>query len=95
MDYNETHIPRNLNAPPMFFIFESDIAVGYIAIILVFSVMNMFIVGFFFAEMFRRGYSRIKNEGGRGLIMRMLFWFTPVQLSDNEVGSEYREFYGS
>lgn len=94
MDYRDTHIPRNLNAAPMFLIFEGDIAFGYIICILLFSVMNMFLMGFLAAEIFRRVYSRIKSDGGRGLIIRLLYWFTPINLSDGTLGSEYREFYG-
>ena len=93
--YSDTHIPRNLNAAPMFLIFEGDIAFGYIVIVLLFSVMNMFVVGVMAGEIFRRVYSKIKAEGGRGLIVRLLYWFTPLQLSDGTIGSEYREFYGS
>ena len=93
MDVKQTHIPRTLNAPPMFFIWESDTAMIYIIFIILGAVMNMFLLGLFMAEISRRMYLKVKAEGGRGLIVRLLYWYTPINLSAG-INSEYREFYG-
>lgn len=96
MQVNESHVhvPRNLNAPPMFFIWEADIAMLWLTCIILGATMGMAPLGIMMAEISRRIYSKLKNEGGRGLMMRLLYWYTPLNLSQMGLNSEYREFYG-
>lgn len=93
MNRHDYHVPRTLNAPPMLFIFEADSAMVWGVWILLGAIMGMPLMGLMMAEVFRRLYGKLKNEGGRGLIMRLLYWYTPLNLG-NGINSEIREFTG-
>lgn len=88
-------IPRNLDAPPLLFIWEADIAMFYFIWILLGLAFDMFVLGLIFAVIFGRGYARLKEEGGKGLIVKLLYWYTPSDLwVSKSLPSHYREFIG-
>ena len=93
MSNPDYHVPRHLNAPPLLFIFEADSVMIWGTWMLLGLIMSMPLLGFMMAELSRRIYMKLKEEGGRGLIMRLLYWYTPVNLSEG-INSEYREFIG-
>lgn len=97
MDDNEQdyHIPTKLDAPPLFFLWEADSAVLVIAWVIIGALMNMPILGVVFAVVMGRGYAYLKEEGGRGLITKLLYWYTPsdVWLSKH-ASSNVREYIG-
>jgi conjugal transfer pilus assembly protein TraL len=88
-------IPRKLDASPLFFIWEADIAMVYVVWILLGGVLNMILLGIFFALVFGRGYARLKEEGGKGLIIKLLYWYTPSEMwIAKSLPSHLREFVG-
>lgn len=88
-------IPRTLDAPSLFFIWEADIAFVYIIWFIMGGVLNMYLLGITFALVFGRGYVRLKEEGGKGLILKLLYWFTPSDLwISKSLPSHFREFIG-
>ncbi len=88
-------IPRTLDAPPLFFIWEADNAMLFIFWVIMGAVINMFWLGLFFAVLFSRGYARLKEEGGKGLIMKILYWYTPSDIwLSRRMPSHIREYFG-
>ena len=95
MDQREFLIPRYLDAPPMALFIEADtaaVAFGFV------------FIGFFFKQLLictvagivlARLYARSKADGGRGTIMRFLYWYTPSRLLvKSRVQSFERYFLG-
>ncbi len=95
MDQREYLIPRYLDAPPMALFIEADtaaVAFGFI------------FIGFFFKQLLvctvagivlARLYARSKAGGGRGTIMRFLYWYTPSWLFvKSRIQSHDRFFLG-
>ena len=88
-------IPRNLDAPPLFFIWEIDTALIYVVILILSLAMDMLFVGIVLAIAAGRGYAKLKEEGGSGLILKMLYWFTPSGwMTKNYLPSHIREYIG-
>ena len=88
-------IPRHLDAPSLFFIWDADNAVIVIAFIFIGALLNMLSVGVVLAIIFGRGYARLKEEGGRGLLMKILYWYTPSDWwLTKRYPSHRREFIG-
>ena len=88
-------IPRNLDAPPLFFMWEVDIAAIWIIWLVIGGVMNMLILGAACAIIFGRIYGRIKEEGGKGLIAKLMYWYTPSELwLSKQYPSHVREYIG-
>ena len=80
MDEENFYIPRTLDDPKLFLVWELDCAM--IAMIAFFVSLA---AGFFFAVAVSyfatSGYVRLKQEGGRGLIQKMYYWFFPCELT--------------
>ena len=88
-------IPRNLDAPPLFFLWEADSAMLVIFFLIIGGLLNMFFLGVVLAIVFGRGYAHLKEEGGRGLIMKILFWYTVSELwLSKRFPSHIREYIG-
>lgn len=95
MDDNDYWIPRNLDAPALFFMWEADSAMLFIGCLVLAGVMNMFLVGIVIAVIVNKAYGHLKEEGGRGLLMRMLYWYTPSELwLSKRLPSHVREYVG-
>lgn len=94
-DNSDYWIPRQLDAPPLFFMWEADVAMIYVFWIFMGAILNMFLLGLVMAIIFGRGYARLKEEGGRGLIMKLLYWYTPSDLWLSKKHPSYiREYIG-
>lgn len=95
MDQREFLIPRYLDAPPMALFVEADtaaVAFGFVFIGFFFKqLLICIVVGIVLARL----YARSKAGGGRGTIMRFLYWYTPSRLFvKSRVASYERYFLG-
>lgn len=75
-------IPRRLDDPVQFFFWDADVAVVVIVFLVLGSLLNhlLAVVGAaIIGVVAARSLSRIKAEGGRGVIARFLFWYTPSE----------------
>jgi conjugal transfer pilus assembly protein TraL len=95
MNHDDYWIPRNLDAPPLFFLWEADTALLFVAAVLLGALFGSFLFGVVLAVLAVRGYRRLKEEGGRGLIVRLLYWYTPSESwVSHHLPSHVREYYG-
>lgn len=93
MDQREYLIPRYLDAPPMALFIEADtaaVAFGFI------------FIGFFFKQLLlctiagvvlARLYTRSKAGGGRGTIVRFLYWYAPSRLLVKSRSESHERFF--
>lgn len=95
MNEDDFWIPRNLDAPPLLWMWEADSAVLVVVCVMLGGLLNMLLVGILLAVLLGRGYQHLKAEGGRGLIMKTMFWYTPsVYWLSNRIPSHIREYIG-
>lgn len=95
MDQDDFWIPRNLDAAALFFLWESDSAMIVIVCLILGGVLNMFLLGVLLAFVIGKGYAYLKEEGGRGLFIKILYWFTPSEfVTGSRLPSHKREFIG-
>jgi conjugal transfer pilus assembly protein TraL len=72
-------IPRTLDDPPLFFLWNFDEA----AVVILWGMLcgllsgKLFIPGIVIGVLCARQFARVKTEGGRGLLVRALYWYTP------------------
>ena len=89
-------IPRTLDAPPLMLMFEADVAVIFLFIVFLFMTMEAFLMGVFLAVVAARSYSKLKEEGGKGLLIKILYWYTPADYWFSEQRpSHIREYIGA
>lgn len=95
MDQQDYWIPRNLDAPALLFMWEVDTAMIVIFWLLIGGLLNMLPLGIMLAIAFGRGYSYLKEEGGRGLLVKVLYWYTPSDMwLSRRIPSHIREYIG-
>lgn len=87
-------IPRTLDDPPLMFKWEMDNAIIVIVFFMLGAIMQMMIAGIFLAVVLGRGYARLKEEGGRGLITKIAYWYLPSSWISQRHPSHIREYYG-
>jgi len=87
-------IPRNLDAPPLLFMWEADSAGVYLLFFFLGALMQMFVFGVICAIVVGRAYARLKDEGGKGLLMKMVYWYTPSSWLTTRHPSHIREWIG-
>lgn len=89
-------IPRTLDAPALFFIWEADLAVIFIVWSILGAIMGGLglIFGVLIGSICARGYAKLKEEGGKGLILKILFWFVPSGWASKDNPSHIREHVG-
>lgn len=90
-------IPRTLNDPPLMFLWELDTACIFIVWCILGAILggSGLIFGMVVGMFCTRGYSRLKEEGGRGLIVKMMYWFTSASIFfSKENPSHIREHIG-
>jgi type IV conjugative transfer system protein TraL len=90
-------IPRTLDAPPLFFIVEADSAMIFLTWLILGAVMGGLglVFGIFIGWACTRAYVRLKEEGGKGLILKILYWFMPSQWASKLNPSHIREHIGN
>jgi conjugal transfer pilus assembly protein TraL len=99
---DESHIiPKHLDDPPMYFLWDADEAAAFVVPMVVSlafspSLLNLLLgggVGFFSM----RFLGRIKSAGGKQLIKHAIYWFVPTKAWFNfkrTPSSDVREFIG-
>ncbi len=95
MDQEHYLIPRRLDDPPQFFLWDADEAVLVIFFVLLGALLGQIIVGAIIGLLLARTFTRVKAEGGRGIIPRFLYWYTPSQWwFRSRCPSHVREYLG-
>ncbi len=95
MDIDDYWIPRELDSPALFFIWDFDVAAIVILIVVLAIVLDMFVFGLAFAYIVKRIYVQIKNEGGDGFLSKVIYWYFPLYLYDcPRLPSSIREYIG-
>lgn len=95
MDLDNYRIPRHLDAPPMFLMWEAD-TVGMfmigLAAAFIFEHLLPLLLGLALANM----YARLKQDGGRGVLVHTLYWYTPssASITSKKIHSHIREYLG-
>ena len=93
MDAERFLIPRYLDAPPMFLIWEADtiaVAASFLCLGILVAQFALFgAIGLVMARL----YSRMKSSGGRGVLVHLLYWYTPL-LGSARMPSHVRQFVG-
>lgn len=88
-------IPRRLDDMPQLFFWDADVAVIAIACILLGSLFALPIPGAVLGILLARAFARLKHEGGAGMVVRFLFWYTPSDWwLPSRAPSWQREFIG-
>jgi len=87
-------IPRHLDAPPLLFMWEADTAMIFIVLMLMGMLLQSVILGLGSAILVTRVYRRIKEEGGRGLLVKLMYWYWPSDWVTSRHPSHVREYYG-
>ena len=95
MDDNDYWVPRNLDAPALLVMFELDTSIIVIIVFMLFGVLNMVVIGIVAAYVLGKAYTYLKEEGGRGLLVKVAYWYTPsyIWLSPRHP-SHLREYIG-
>ncbi|EAT10689.1 type IV conjugative transfer system protein TraL (plasmid) [Bermanella marisrubri] len=86
-------IPRTLEDPPLFFVWEMDTAVVFLTSMIIFLLFSSPIIGFFVSLWLSKSYARVKEQGGVSLFGSFLYWYLPVDLS-KRYPSFIREYVG-
>ena len=98
MDQHHLHdywVSRTLDAPQLVFMWEADRAYFSILWVLGGALMDNMILGIVAAAVFGRFYAYLKEEGGRGLLPRILYWYTPSSYWLSQYLPSYaREYLG-
>lgn len=96
-DEEDYWIPRTFDAPRLFFVWEADTAMIFIIWVVLCACMGGLgiVFGISIGWLCARGYSTLKEEGGRGLIMKIYFWFMPSGLVSKKNPSHIREHIGN
>jgi len=80
MEMERYMIPRHLDDPPMVFMWDADEAGTFMFLMLFGALFQQFIAGVILGLLTSRALARIKQAGGRGLILRFLYWYTRSDL---------------
>lgn len=99
MDQARYLIPRHLDDPPMLFIWEGDTAgIFMLPFMLGYYMSSIYTlaVGVIVGVIVAKWYANIKSDGGTGLILHWLYWYTPAVFWSKwiHVPSDVREYHG-
>lgn len=84
-------IPRTLNAPMLFFIFQVDNFIVVTVIMVITGLLNIWYVGILVSILFVKTWNGLKEGDGQGLVMRFLYWHLPF-LFGIKIQSNIREY---
>ena len=90
-------IPRTLDDPPLFFLWAFDEAMVVVVGTVFGALMGkaMILAGLGVGIWGARSFGKLKVEGGRGLLIRALYWHTPSEWWFASATPSYvREFVG-
>ncbi len=95
MDQEHYLIPRRLDDPVQFFFWDADEAILVIFFTLMGALLGQILVGIVVGLLLSRAFARVKAEGGRGVITRFLYWYTPSPWwFRGRAASHVREYVG-
>lgn len=95
MEQERYLIPRRLDDPAQFFFWDADEAVVVIFFTLMGALLGEILVGIAIGLLLARAFARVKAEGGRGVITRVLYWYTPSPWwFRSKAPSHVREYVG-
>ena len=92
MQERNFHIPRTLNAPAMIFMFHADNITLIVIIMVLPGLMNIWYIGIVVAYFVSRMWRELKESGGRGLLVRFIYWHTSLFLGWIKIPSFVREY---
>ena len=92
MQERHVHIPRTLNAPPMIFMFHADNIIIIVVTLVLTGLMNIWYIGLVMAYFLSRFWRELKEFGGRGLMVRFLYWHTGLFRGWINIPSHVREY---
>lgn len=87
-------VPRTLDDPPMLLFFQADTASVFLVVFLL-TISFSFIAGVLLAYAVTRVFVQLKENGDKGLIMQILYWYTPSDMWLSPLwSSSVREYCG-
>ena len=88
-------IPRTLDAPALFLFWEAETVMIWITVVLGGFALDVWYLGVAFGAVAGRAWTALKSDGGRGLLVRILYFHTPSGLWLGRcLPSFQREFLG-
>jgi conjugal transfer pilus assembly protein TraL len=72
-------IPRHLDDPPMFFMWDMDEALAFLVPFMFLLLYGMVFVGVVSGLLAMRFFGKIKAMGGKQLAKHILYWYTPAE----------------
>lgn len=86
-------IPRTLDDPPLALFFELDTALIFMTVVLIFGMISM-LVGGVMALVICKMFVRLKDNGGKGMLIQVLYWYLPSDVFSKWLISSQREYVG-
>ncbi len=87
-------IPRTLDDPNLLLFFQADTASCFLVVFLL-SVSINFIFAALLAFVVTKSYVQLKENGDRGLILQLLYWYSPSEMwLSRYLPSHVREYSG-
>lgn len=94
MSQNSYWVPRTLDDPPMLLIFQADTAALFLVVFLL-TISFSFIAAVILAYSLTKVFVQLKENGDKGLIMQILYWYTPSDMWLSKLwSSSVREYCG-
>jgi conjugal transfer pilus assembly protein TraL len=97
VDTDNFVIPKHLDDPPMFLLWDSDEACAFLVPFIGCMMYRSFFIGLGVGLVCMHILGRVKAQGGKQLLKQALYWYTPSQWWFNctvTPASHYREFIG-
>lgn len=99
MNGNENYIPRHINSGMMLLLWEADTVIIAVTTFLIFAMLGSMwgtLLGMLIAYFLCRGWVKLKEEGGAGLITRLIYWFlySRLVIRSDKGNSEIKEYIG-
>ncbi len=70
-------VPKHLDDPPMYLIWDADEALAFLIPFCVLLIYQAFIVGLIIGVVCMRALGQLKAVGGTQLIRHGVYWYTP------------------
>lgn len=99
MSQNENYIPRHINSGMMLLLWEADTVIIAVTTFLIFAMLGSAfgtLLGILAAFLLCKGWVKLKEEGGAGLITRLIYWFlySRLVIRSDKGNSEVKEYIG-
>lgn len=91
---SDTYVPRRLDAPAKFLLWDFDLVAAASAGFGVGIAVNSFYVGLFASCLAAWGYSRLKGSRHPGYGLHYLYWHLPFKTFKRTPSSSRRHFSG-